>query len=76
VVRAGPGLSASVDRALTARGGPHQAGSGYGVAVAACIVALVPWVNSLSWLLFLIWVCLANAGRNRLLRLQEEAPAA
>lgn len=69
VFRAVPGLSASIRRAMMAYEKRYEGGAGYGIGIAACVVALVPYVNLLAWPLFLIWVCLANSARNRLLRL-------
>lgn len=69
VFRAVVGLSASIRRTLQALEGPNAGGAGQGLAIAACVVSFVPFVNLSAWILFLIWVCLANSAKNRMLRL-------
>jgi hypothetical protein len=64
--RAIPGLSASIRRANEAIHGDRAGGAGFGVGVAACIIALIPWVGILAWPLFVIWVILANSAKNRM----------
>lgn len=68
VFRAVPGLSSSTRRA-TASVAPEQAsGGGHGVGLAAAVVSVIPYVNIVSWILFLIWVILANTEKNRMLK--------
>jgi hypothetical protein len=68
VFRAVPGLSASIRRTLQACDKGYTGGAGFGVGVAACIVGVIPYVNALSWPLFLVWLCLANSAKNRMLQ--------
>lgn len=63
--RATIGLSRSIERALAAQTPGRLQGAGSGVAIAACVTCLIPFVN---FVLFLIWVNVANAGKNRMLR--------
>jgi hypothetical protein len=75
IFRAIPGLSASIRRGLQAHEGNAAPSAGYGVGIAASVVTLIPYVGMLSWPLFLIWLCLANAAKNRLLALESQAAA-
>jgi hypothetical protein len=69
IFRVVPGLSTALQRELRVRD-PHGApGAGWGVGLAACIVALIPYINLLAVVLFVVWLNLANAAKNRLLRI-------
>ncbi|MFH1746249.1 MAG: zinc ribbon domain-containing protein [Planctomycetota bacterium] len=66
--RAVVGLSYSLERALVGRPQAGPPGAGSGVAIAACVMALIPGPNCLAWLMFIIWINTANAAKNRLIR--------
>jgi hypothetical protein len=68
VFRAVPGLSASIRRANEAIYGQDSGGAGFGVGIATCIVAIIPYVGILAWPLFVIWLIIANGEKNRMLR--------
>jgi len=61
-----PGLSAVLQRELHKRDPARHHGAGWGVGLAACIVALIPYVNVASVVLFPVWLNLANNAINRL----------
>lgn len=65
-----PGLSSALQRELQARNPSHNHGAGYGVGIAACVVSLVPYVNLISFILFIVWVNLANRAMNQLILLE------
>jgi hypothetical protein len=58
-----------------ARARPETPGAGFGLGIAACLLALVPYLNVLSIFLFIAWLQLANRAKNRLLELQTSQPA-
>ena len=66
--RAGPGLSMSIQRALRSQNPKDESGAGFAWAVAACLLTLIPYINALSWPLFVVWIFCANAAKNRMLR--------
>lgn len=68
VFRAVPGLSRSTLRATASVAPEEASGGGYGMGIAAAVVSIIPYVNMLSWIFFLIWVILANTEKNRMLR--------
>jgi hypothetical protein len=67
VFRAVPGLSASIGRAMQAHDPRNVGAPGFGMGVTACVLALIPYVNILTWPFFLTWLCLTNGARNRML---------
>jgi len=72
VFRAIPGLSASTRRAQQALNPRSPGNAAYGFGIAAAAVAVIPYVNMLSWFFFLIWMIMANGETNRLLRTRLE----
>jgi len=63
-----PGLSTALDETLQERSSsPGRGGAGYGVGLAACIVTLIPFLNGIAFILFLVWLNIANGAKNRIL---------
>jgi hypothetical protein len=75
IFRAVPGLSASIGRAMQAHDPKNVGAPSFGMGVTACVLALIPYVNMISWPFFLTWVCQANAARNRMLLAANTPPA-
>jgi hypothetical protein len=71
IFRAIAGLSASIRRGLQAYEKGSTWGAGYGVGIAACVLVVIPYLGVLAWPLFLIWMCLANSAKNRLIVLSR-----
>lgn len=67
IFRAIPGLSRSIDRALTAIDKREHGSIGFGVGVAACVISLIPYVNILAWPLLAFWAWIVNTKKNILL---------
>ncbi len=70
IFRAIPGLSASIRRATAAVAPQRASSASYGLGIAAAVVALIPYVSIVVWLLFLLWLIFANVEKNRLLQLR------
>lgn len=68
-----PGLSAAIRKSRESLGSQQIGGAGYGVGIAACIIAFIPYVGILSWPFFVIWIILANKEKNRMLLEQQAA---
>jgi hypothetical protein len=67
-----PGLSTALQRMLRGQERSRPLGTGFGVGVAACIVALIPFVNAVSLaILFPLWLNLANRAKNRVIELEK-----
>jgi hypothetical protein len=73
VFRAIPGLSASIKRARRALAGGCAGGAGFGIGIAVCVIGIIPYVGILAWPFLLIWMILANMGKNRMLGEQQSA---
>lgn len=74
IFRAIPGLSMAIRQELkyvTHR--THAAG--YGVGLAACILALIPYLQPIAVCMFIAWMLIANNALNRLIRIHNELEA-
>lgn len=71
IFRAVPGLSSALHRVLKDRDPSGSHWTGFGVGLTACILALIPYVNVLSIIFFMIWIHMANSARNRVIELES-----
>jgi hypothetical protein len=66
IFRAIPELSSQLTIALGRADSRRTHGAGYGIGLAASIVSLIPYVNILAFMLFIIWIWNANSACNKL----------
>ena len=73
VFRAVPGLSAALHRNLRQINPSWTGGTaGHGLGIATAVISVIPYVNFLSPIFYLIWVPTANRAKNELLVLDEQ----
>ena len=73
VFRAVPGLSAALHRNLRQVNPSWSGGTaGHGLGIATEVISVIPYVNLLSPIFYLIWVPTANRAKNELLVLDEQ----
>lgn len=69
IFRVYPELSKIFNKILDDKNCPqHVSAAAYGVGLAACIMALIPYLNLLSPILFVIWILLAHMQRENVIR--------
>ncbi|MDB5384931.1 MAG: uncharacterized protein JWM11_577, partial [Planctomycetaceae bacterium] len=71
IFRVIPGLSATLQRVLRDRDPSRPHSAGFGLGVATCVIAFIPFLNAISILLFPIWIYLANSAKDRVILLEN-----